>query len=274
MNKIRNIDNYIETVKQNEDFFKSYYYHSLIDLNLVKLDLILKHGILCKNLIEQNKLVTLYTHSADNFESKNGNKYVSLTEYTDKCKFNNIFESFACHTLTSLSLMVNKDIEVSRVGERQTYFDDELFCLNYISKNMIRGIILPEHLANLQIKEVSCLPNDISCYTNKYIKNWIECMQNYFKKSISVKEIENSLIQYWNILNEYENPERWTESAMKTQRNLYGYDFKDVLANILNNLWQEKLNILNPTYLDVVKELNNEELPIYEIKQKCLKKIN
>ena len=31
MDKIRDIDKYIDTVKENNDFFKQYYYHSLID---------------------------------------------------------------------------------------------------------------------------------------------------------------------------------------------------------------------------------------------------
>jgi len=42
MNKIRDTKQYINTVKSNRDFFESYYYHSIIDLNLIKLDSILK----------------------------------------------------------------------------------------------------------------------------------------------------------------------------------------------------------------------------------------
>ena len=56
MDKNRDIRRYINTVKDNQNFFKNYYYHSLIELNLKKLDSILKNGILCKNLIESKGL--------------------------------------------------------------------------------------------------------------------------------------------------------------------------------------------------------------------------
>ncbi len=56
MDKIRDIDKYIDTVKLHSNFFKSYYFHSLIDLNLTKLDSILHYGILSKNLIEEIKV--------------------------------------------------------------------------------------------------------------------------------------------------------------------------------------------------------------------------
>ena len=92
MKKIRNTSNYIDTVKNNSDFFLKYYYHSLIDLNLVKLDLILKNGILSKKLIEQKNLVNLYTHPANDYDSKNGNMYVSLTEYKSDSSFSEMFE--------------------------------------------------------------------------------------------------------------------------------------------------------------------------------------
>ena len=53
------IGQYIDTVKDNDDFFRNYYFHSIIDLNLVKLDYILKYGILSRKEIEELK----YYHS-------------------------------------------------------------------------------------------------------------------------------------------------------------------------------------------------------------------
>ena len=41
MDKIREIKKYVDTVKQNNEFFKNYYFHSILDLNLIKLDAIL-----------------------------------------------------------------------------------------------------------------------------------------------------------------------------------------------------------------------------------------
>lgn len=277
MDKIRDIKKYISTVEENRDFFKQYYYHALIDLNLIKLDTILQYGILSKRLIEYNGLASIYTHSSCDFDSKNADMFISLSEFTDNCRFNSMFESFTLHTLTSLSLLINKEINVSKEGSRQTYFDDEIFCLESIDKTKIEGIIIPEHLSNLKINEVSCLPNDLSCYTRGYINNWLTCVENYFRKKIPhsyIAQLRVSHEQLWNIINEYESPEKWVESAIKIQRNKYGKDVKDILGDILNYLWSLKYGIQSPKYIDIVDIINKEKLPVYEIKEKCLKRIN
>lgn len=277
MDKIRDIKKYISAVEENNDFFKQYYYHSLIDLNLIKLDTILQYGILSKKLIEKNGLANIYTHSSSDFDSKNGDMFVSLSEYTEDCSFNTMFESFTLHTLTSLSLLINKQIGVSKEGVRQTYFDDEIFCFQSVDKSKIEGIMLPEHLSNLTINQVNCLPNDLSCYTRSYINNWLKCTEEYFRQKIPrnyIDELKVSHEQLWNIIEEYESPEKWIESAIKTQRKEYGKDLKDVLGDILQYLWSLKYGIQNPKYLDIIKMINKQSLPIYEIKEKCLKKVN
>ena len=277
MDKIRDIDKYIDTVKENNDFFKQYYYHSLIDANLIKLDYILQYGILSKKLIERNGLASLYTHSESDFDSKNGSSFVSLSEYTDKCCFCGLFESFPLHTLTSLSLMVNKEIDISREGEKETFFDDEVFSFLSVDKSKIEGVLLPEHLSNLIISEVNCLPNDLSCYTKSYLNNWLRCTKNYFGYEIPnsyIEELKLSHEQLWDIIEEYESPEKWIESAIKTQRMKYGKDLKDILADILQYFWSLKYKIENPKYLDIVMLLNKDNLPVYEIKEKCLKRVN
>ena len=277
MDKIRDIGNYIDTVKTNSNFFQNYYFHSIIDLNLIKLDYILQYGILSKRLLEQQGLISLYTHPSNDFDSKNGSRLVSLSEYTENCIFNPMFESFTYHTLTSISLLVDKNINTTKEGERETYFDDEIFSPDFIMTPHLEGIIFPEHLSNLSINQINCLPNDLSCYTKRYLKNWIHCMEIYFGHKLSEKDlsdIKDSYEQLWSILEEYESPEKWIQSAIKSQRNQYGRDLKDVLANILQNLWSEKLSITNPNFMDVVTRINKNLLPIYEIKQKSLKRIN
>lgn len=276
MDKIRDIRKYINTVKDNNEFFKQYYYHSLLDLNLIKLDTILQYGIFSKQLIESNGLPNIYTHSSNDFDSKNGDTFVSLSEYTDECSFCRMFESFSFHTLTSLSLLVNKQIDISKEGARQTFFDDEIFCFQSVDKSKIEGIMLPDHLSNLKINQVNCLPNDLSCYTRSYINNWLKCTEDYFGQKIPrnyIDELKVSHEQLWDIIEEYESPEKWIESVIKTQREKYGKDLKDVLADILQYLWSLKYGIENLKYLDVVMLLNKNNLPIYEIKEKSLKKI-
>lgn len=277
MDKIQDVKKYFSTIQENSDFFKQYYYHSIIDLNLIKMDQILQYGILSKKLIEQYKLATIYTHSSCDLDSKNGDTFISLSEYTDNCTFSTMFESFTLHTLTSLSLMVNKQINISKKGERETYFDDEIFCFGSIDKHQIEGIILPEHLSTLKINEVNCLPNDLSCYSRSYINNWLKCTEEYFGTQIPtpyINELKVSYEQFWNIIREYESPEKWIGLAIKIQREKYGKDLKDTLAEILHLSWSIKYGIENPRYLDVIMLLNNQNLPIYEIKEKSLQKVN
>ena len=45
------------------------------------------------------------------------------------------------------------------------------------------------------------------------------------------------------------------------------------LSRKLHNLWSNKLNIPNPKYIDVITELNKQNLDIYEIQIKELKKL-
>ena len=274
MNKIRYISPYFQMVRDNSTFFKAYYFHSIIDLNLTKLDSILKHGIMCKRDIERNHLITLYTHDARSFDSKNGSSCVSLTSYSDENSFNTLFESFPTHTLTSLSLMVSKDIKTSKVGESETFFDDEIFYHGSISKEYLQGIIYPEHLTNLLIKDVNPLPNDLECYTKKYLLNWLKCMERYFGLTIAPDKLLDFIDTFWDIALEYECPERWVEGIIRTQKEKYGEDLKDVLASILHTCWTLKLQKDNPTFQDVVINLNNNSLPIYEIKQKVLRRVS
>lgn len=276
LDKIRDIDKYIEVVKQNSDFFKNYYFHSLLDLNLIKLDSILKHGILSKKEIEDKKLISLYTHDSNDFDSKNGSNYISLSEYTDNTSFNLLFESFAFHTLTSVSLLVDKNINITNHGERETYFDDELFCPNSIDKSNIHGIILPEHLSNLPISQVKCLSSDLSCYTKRYINHFLSSLEKYFEEKISsddIEKVKNSYEQLWGIIYDYGTPEKTYYLALKKQKEINVKDLEEILASILEKFWSNKLEIKNPNYIDVLLKINNELLPVYEIKPKCLKRI-
>lgn len=273
MEKITDIKNYRKTVLDNKDFFETYYYHSIIDLNLVKLDYILKKGILSKRLIELYKLPSIYTHPANSINSKNGNSYVSLSKFTDEHGLNQVFDSFALHTLTSVSLLVNKNIRVSESGERITYFSDEVFCLEKIPNNNIVGIIYPEHLSNLHISEICCLPRDMSCYTEEYINSWFNYMENYFEDKMNITNIMNSFTILNSIIDQYSYVASG-ELVINEQKRKFGVDLIDILALELQECWSRKFNIQNPKFADIINLINDDRLPIYEIKQKALRKVN
>jgi len=273
------IGDYINTVRNNDSFFKDYYFHSIIDLNLVKLDYILKNGILSKRKIEELKLLSFYVHSSRSGECKNGIDYISIvdysklykTSYKDEPSFSQLFEAFSLHTLTSLSLMVDRSIEVYNKGVLESDFDDEVFVFEKIDKEKIKGIILPEHLTNKNLKDISFLPGDQHCYTIKSINHLLDCLEVYFDKKINREELLKSVEQAWDIAYNIERTSITT--AIKKQKEKYGIDMRDVLSSIIQELWQEKTKINNPTYIDIIKYLN-KDLPVYEIgSKKLIKKI-
>lgn len=276
------IDPYIETIKNNEEFFKQYYYHSIIDLNLVKLDSILKYGLLSRNNIEEKNLLSFYLHHIRSYDCKNGKDYISLVDYDrllkekGGCSFHQMFEAFALHTLTSLSIMLDKDIKVSNKGTLESLFDDEVFAYESVDISHIKGIILPEHLIDMPICDIPFLPGDYYCYTKESINHLIDCMEVYFGKNISREELLASVNQLWELCEKKYGygRENWIASAVEIQKKEYGVDIKDVLAKLMNELWQEKFNIENPTYIDIINNINSDRFPIYEIGQKSLRKIN
>lgn len=279
MQRIYDIERYIDTVKNNESFFRKYYFHSIIDLNLIKLDYILKNGLLSRRNIEEKNLLSFYMHSVRSYDCKNGSDYISLVDFNslveskEGCAFHQMFEAFSLHTLTSLSVMLDREINVSKIGVLETLFDDEVFARDSIDKSHIKGIILPEHLTEKYICDIPFLPGDAHCYTEKSINHLIDCMEVYFLKKISRDELLLSVKQAWDICyKEYGGT--WIGTPVQNQKEIYGTDMKDVLSKMINDLWQEKLKIENPSYIDVINCINNDIYPVYEIKQKVLKKIN
>ena len=263
--KYNEIKKYRETSLDNHGFLKQHYYHSIIDLNLIKLDLILKYGILSRDNLINSKLplITIDNVAIDNV--------ISISEYNDAIMFDPMYESFSKYALSSLTIMLDKNLEKE---ELSTLFFDEYYVKDYIDKSYIKGIIVPEHISNKSLLETKPLANNVNCYKIEYIDNWIKCMELYFGKKIDKSKIINSLKELTKILNSYKVDEKYLINALIEQKNINGYNFDNILASIIKELWEEKLKINNPKYIDIIKILNNNEHPIYEMGVMQLKKIN
>lgn len=273
MNKLRMYRHYIGSVLESKEFLKSFYYHSLIDLNLIKLESILKYGILSKDEIEKEGIISLYTHQRNDFDSKNGSTFVSVSRLLDDITFSSMFESFTMHTLSSISLMIDaKSVRASSYGESESFFDDELFIKDRVEKENIKGILIPTHLTNERISNIPLLPNDLSCYTKTYINNLLSLMEIYFEKEIDRERILRSLEHVWELFSRYERPENMLSNVCETQREIYGMDIKDELALLLSNLYQTKYGLINPTVLDIINQIN-DNVSVYELTYKSVKRI-
>lgn len=276
MKREYSISQYIDTIKQNDTFLRQYYFHSIIDLNLIKLDQILKYGILSKKNIEIKELVSFYMHSIYCGQCRNGQEYISLVDYDYlyKCRkhpsFSQLFEAFSLHTLTSLSLMIDRDIQVVKRGEEDGLFDDEILVNGFVKTDLIKALILPDHLTNKAISEISFLPGDQYCYSKNSINHLLDCIEKYFGKKIDRTRLLLSVNNAWEIAKK--NKISITQ-AISTQRELYGIDMRDILSDILSELWQGKYGINDPTYIDIISKINKDRYPVYEIGEKKLRKI-
>ena len=181
-----------------------------------------------------------------------------------------MFEAFSLHTLTSLSFMIDRNIKVNEAGFLESNFDDEVFAYKKIDRKNIKGIILPEHLSDKQLKDIPFLPGDSYCYTLKNLNHLLDSLEIYFQKRIYREELLKSIEQAWNIVHESNLPS--ITVAIKFQKEKYGIDMKDILSSIIDELWKDETGLNNPTYIDIVKYLN-KDLPVYEITSKKLRKI-
>lgn len=278
MKKCYDFKDYQNTIAENEQFFRAYYFHSIIDLNLVKLDSILKYGILSRHEIERLKLISFYTHDISDYNCKNGLEYISLVDYDKLLKIeplknqslNNLFDAFALHTLTSLSLLVDKNITTIKNDSLISYFDDEVFAYDKIDKSHLKGILLPNYLASKELKDIPFLPNDPHSYTLESINHLLDFLDNYFNTSIDRTKLLNATAEAWHIANEFSRPV--ISSALEIQKTRYGIDMLDVLSSLMQELWSCKTKISYPTYIDIIKYLNHDELPIYEVVEMKLTK--
>lgn len=192
-------EKYIKLIKDsnNNSVFKNgSIFHSIIDLNLIKLKFILEKGILSQENIEKNNLQALSSHHYNSFDSKNGKKYISVTKFNPKTSNNIMFSSFLLHTLHSVSLIIDNKLQLLNEGVQKSLFDDEFFAEDKIDINYIIGIFVPSHLQEKLIKDIVCIGNDQYCYSINYINAWINLVESFFNYNINKDNILSKLNEY------------------------------------------------------------------------------
>lgn len=264
---------YEECAKENFDFFQQYKYHSIVDLNLIKMAKVLENGIICrKNLKEY----CLYTEPLNSYACKNGSEYISLSICDGNFPLNPLFDAFAMHALASPTIMIKNDIETQKVGLREG-FDDEIFALGDVSKNNFEGILLPEHLCTKLMSDIAPFFNNCKCLKKEYVEAWITLVENYFQRKIDREKIINMACELDKMSLKYFHahctPDTAATRSLEEQKQCYGQDLNEMMALVAQQLWNEKLNQDDVTYIDVIKYINKEELPIHIITKKKIKRI-
>lgn len=269
--------NYEDCVKNNLDFFQSYYYHSILDLNLVKLSRILDVGLLSRHGLKD---VCLYTEPLTSYSCKNGSDYISISECLGRFPLNILFHSFVMHVLSCPSIMISKDLITRSKVQNTCYgFDDELFVLDKIDKEKFKAILLPEHLSNQLISETNPVVHNWVCLKKEYIGLWINLVEEYFSIKLDrdkfikmIEEMELLSKKYYD--QKYYRLNEMATITLAEQKDNNGINLKELMAETLQELWNQRLDKDNVTYLDVVKYINKDELPIYKLTRKRVIRIN
>lgn len=148
-------ETYQNVVNNYKSFFLKYYYHSIVDRNLIKLDLMLQHGILSEYQQMENSISCLYTEARDTAQCANGSDKISISYFDGKDNLLRFFSGFAAHVMNRPSILLNKgSIETIKPKTNSAAFDDELFVKDKIDINSFEGILLPNHLLNLKMSDI------------------------------------------------------------------------------------------------------------------------
>ena len=259
---------YISTVNERKDFFDRYYFHAIVDNDLIKLGSILESGILSKRRRDESMIHTSSTHSYTDFDSKNGEDYISVSECL--YSFNPLFDSFALHTMSSVSLLISKEIEAHLEGFRESLFDDERFVYSHIPSSEIEGLLVPSHLYNSRLADTPLMGTNYYSISKTGLFSYLHELESFFGKLPDLSIIKEKQQELLDIINDMENGCNHISWALKKQRENYGLDFLDVYSKMIANLWEDKLRTKGPKVSDVIKYFNNGEKDVYVLSDKAL----
>ena len=259
---------YISTVNERKDFFDRFYYHALVDNDLIKLGSILEFGVLSKRKRDESMIHTSSIHSYSDFDSKNGEDFISVSECL--YSFNPLFDSFALHTMSSVSLLISKDIEVHLEGARESLFDDERFVYSHIPSTEIKGILVPNHLYNSRLCDIPLMGTNYYSISKIGLSSYFHELESFFGKSPDLNSLKEKRQELLDIINNMENGCNHISWALEKQRENYGLDFFDVYSKMVASLWEDKLKTKYPKVSDVINYFNNGKKGIYVLTDKAL----
>lgn len=274
-NKSRMYGTYQYTVNSNKSFFLKYYYHSIVDRNLIKLDLMLQHGILSEHKQVENNVVCLYTEARDRWVCANGSDKISISYFDGKENLLEYFSGFAAHVTKRPSILLNKSsIETIKPKTNSAAFDDELFVKDKIDITSFEGILLPNHLLNLAMTNIKPMIKSERYTKLNYMKSWLKMVEDYFEIGIDKECILKLSSQLSEIQIKETNCRPGTiDDALNIQQERYGINIEQYMRTIIGNLWDMKLNQKEATYFDVVDYINKDRYPIYVLDETRVRKI-
>lgn len=162
---------------------------------------------------------------------------------------------------------------ISDKNERFIHRSDEVLVKDFISKENIKGILVPEELVNTDLEDLSYIREDASSYT--LIKNRADNISSYIKDNSGIICDYNDFIRELYYLSEE------SKNDSDLDREDLVSEFRDVISDLnceigsnYRECFSKILGKADINILDIVKYINSKtlNLPIYEIKGRSLRK--
>lgn len=219
-----------------------YYYHSITDNNLIKLDLILNFGILSKELQFEKGLAIPYAS-----EQYGGNeKYVFLTEFND-CSCFALSSEVLKNLMKKVSLVVKKEFlrkEKEVKGCYYPIYSDEVLIKDMVDRKNIIGIMVPSALLDKQIRELTCFGRSESCYTKENFSNYFRLLNDYFNVNVDKTEIKEKFASIMSFLNMCKARSNLIDDISELScHRISGMSFLSYLSLIMQECWNKKLGL-------------------------------
>ena len=245
-----------------------------IGFNPMKLEGILKHGIITENYAKENNInySRNYNFNLNEEMLKKVENNSEVNEIIEKANKENIYLVRSLYIsddpLSAYNMYVKNGI--SFIVEDKPFFynknkelikrSDEVIVKNHIEKENIKAIMIPEEYKNKRLNEVNMLPNNILNFglIKSSVINMIKYLNDY-NYDVDIDEIAY-------LLKDLEIAFKSVKSLDKNNQdyNVAMLDYKDII-NDINNLLSNyvydmfsKLLGRDATVLDMVEYINNK----------------
>lgn len=251
---------YLECLKKNDDFFCSFYFRPNLNFDFVKYSDILQNGLNTRN-------VPL------NYEKDN----LYVTYYRNKDLYLDLFDKIT-YALAYPSFLISSFIDSYDDKTSYPYCNDVRYMMLPIDKSDIKGVTIPEHLVNKNVLELeSIIDKNILISLNK-LNDYIKYVNKYFDIQNNSFNCEDEFLKFKGIYDHYYmlgyEKNASIEKALLEQKEYYNKNIYELVSNYIYELWSKKLNNDDVKLIDIIKYINNDNKPIYEIKKEKILTIN
>lgn len=216
-----------------------------IGFNPMKLEGILKYGIVTENYAENNNILYARNYNFtlnDEMLSKFGNG--NINEQLENANKNNIFlirtlyisddplSAYNMYIKNGISMIVEDVPFIYDTGKELIKRSDEVIVKEFISKDKIKAIMIPDEYKNKRLDEVDMLPNNILNYG--LIKNSVATLITYLQEygyEVEIDELSYLLADlktaYLSIKSLDKNNSDYNDAML---------DYKEIISEINNFL--------------------------------------